>query len=83
LSIIESRLKHRCETLKTSRARDLASILYFLLFQVEQAKSNNIQQTPPADNSPATTPTGTSSSHQRHNKHHHGKHVLVSSTSKQ
>jgi hypothetical protein len=82
LSVIESRLNHRCETLKTS-ARDLASILYFLLFQVEQTKSNNIQQTPPADNSPATTSTGTSSSHQRHNKHHHGKHVLVSSTSKQ
>jgi len=53
-----------------------------LCFQIEQTKSNNVQQTPPADTSPAV-PTATSSPRQRQHKHHHGKHVLVSSTSKQ
>jgi hypothetical protein len=47
---------------------------------IEQAKSNNNnnQQTPSVDTIPVT-PTATT----RHNKHHHGKHVLIPSTSKQ
>ncbi|CAF4202110.1 unnamed protein product, partial [Rotaria sp. Silwood2] len=49
---------------------------------IEQMKSNNVQQTPSVDISPAK-PTATTSSHQRHAKNHHGKHVLVPSTSKQ
>ncbi|CAF3778738.1 unnamed protein product, partial [Adineta steineri] len=45
---------------------------------IEQAKSNNVQQTPPTDNSPGT-PTSNSSPRQRQHKQNHGKHVLVSS----
>ncbi|CAF1524020.1 unnamed protein product, partial [Adineta steineri] len=43
---------------------------------IEQAKSNNVQQTPPTDNSPGT-PTSNSSPRQRQHKQNHGKHVLV------
>jgi hypothetical protein len=46
---------------------------------IEQTKSTTDQPTPPVDKNPVTS---TATSSPRHNKHHHGKHVLVSSTSK-
>ncbi|CAF1025242.1 unnamed protein product [Adineta ricciae] len=49
---------------------------------IEQTKSKTVQQTPPTDTSP-NTPTTTVSPRQRQTKHTHGKHVLLSSTSKQ
>ncbi|CAF1330304.1 unnamed protein product [Rotaria sordida] len=64
-------------SLQTQLQQELAK-----LSLIEQVKLNNVQQTTPTDiGSPK--PTTTTSSHQRHTKNHHGKHVLVPSTSKQ
>jgi hypothetical protein len=75
------------ELLKLSNVNlilDFFRIFKYFSFQIEQAKINPTQQASPVVTSTTTsvTTTTTSSPRQRQPKHHSGKHVLVSSSSK-
>ncbi len=75
------------ELLKLSNVNlilDFFRTFKYFSFQIEQAKINPTQQASPVVTSTTTpvTTTTTSSPRQRQPKHHSGKHVLVSSSSK-